>query len=226
VVTTLSRGGLVSLALTSLVVLALPARSLFRNRAQKAGFVAAAAVGLVVVLALTWASLAGRFQEGANPLNRGSGRGDLWLAAMHGYQEHPVLGIGYGAFLPNSQDLLATTPGVNLKNFLNFTRLGGQEVHSAYIGSLAELGPLGLLFFVAILLGTLRSLVRTGRAARAEGDQVLSLIANALSISMLAFISSSIFLSSETSGRALWAIVGLSLVLPRLITPAEQPEPD
>jgi O-antigen ligase len=220
VVATLSRGGLLALAAVAVVIVALPARTFFHSRSQKGAFLAAGLIGLVILLALTWGALVSRFQENSNQLDRGSGRGDLWAAALHGYHEHPFTGIGYGAFLASSQELLASTPGVNLKHFLNFNRLGGQEVHSAYLGSLTELGPVGLALFVAILLGTMRSLMRTGARARSEGDEEAGVMASALAVSLLAFIVASAFLSSETSGRGLWMIIGLALVLPSAIVPA------
>jgi O-antigen ligase len=206
----------------AVVIVAVPARTFFRGRSQKGAFLAAGLIGLVILLALTWGALVSRFQENSNQLDKGSGRGDLWAAALHGYHEHPFTGIGYGAFLASSQELLASTPGVNLKHFLNFNRLGGQEVHSAYLGSLAELGPVGLALFVAILVGTMRSLMRTGARARREGDDEAGVMASALAVSLLAFIVASAFLSSETSGRGLWMIIGLALVLPAAISPAPQ----
>jgi O-antigen ligase len=216
-VATLSRGGLLALAAVVVLIVALPARTFFRSRSQKGAFLVAGMIGLVVLLALTWGALLGRFEENSNTPDRGSGRSDLWAAALHGYDEHPLTGIGYGAFLASSQELLAATPGVNLKHFLNFNRLGGQEVHSAYVGSLAELGPIGLALFAAILLGALQSLVRTGARARHDGDEEAGVMASALAVSLVAFIVASAFLSSETSGRGLWMIIGLSLVLPATI---------
>ena len=46
-----------------------------------------------------------------------------------------------------------STPGVNLLGHLRF-RNDGEPVHNAYLETLAELGPLGLLLFLGILIST------------------------------------------------------------------------
>jgi O-antigen ligase len=94
----------------------------------------------------------------------------------------------------------------------------GEFAHNAYLGSLAELGPLGLLLFVSILGATALSLRRTARRARAAGDSFLRSVGNAVLVGLLAFSASSLLLSTETS-RALWMIVGLSLALPAMVAP-------
>ncbi len=217
IVATLSRGGLVALLATTLSVALLPTQTLFRSRSQRFVSFLAVVLGLMVLLALAWSSLSARFEEGFTQANKGSGRGDLWLAAIYSYRHNPITGIGYGAFSATSQELLATTPGVNLQNFLHFSRLQGQEAHNAYLGSLTELGPLGLVFFLGILFATARSLLRSARRASLAGDPFLCSVGNALAISLLAFSVSSFFLSTETSGRGLWMIIGLSVALPTIL---------
>jgi len=105
---------------------------------------------------------------------------------------------------------------VSLLRHLQFRYLNGEYVHDVYLGSLAELGPLGLLLFLGILAATARSLVRTGRRARAGGDAFVRSIASALLVSLVAYGVASVFLSSETS-RILWMIIGLSLALPGMV---------
>jgi O-antigen ligase len=215
VVSTLSRGGFITLAVVVGLLMLLPSRPLFGSRREKAAFFTAAAIGLALLLPLAWGPLAHRFERGFSQSKVAGARSDLWLAALHGYQMHPLNGLGYGGFQAASFQLLRSTPGVNLAAHLRF-REGGEFVHNAYIGSLAELGPLGLVLFVGILGATGRSLRRTARRAKAAGDSFLRSVANALLIGLLTFALSSFLLSTETS-RALWLIVGLSLALPRLI---------
>lgn len=215
VISTLSRGGFLTLALVVGLLLLLPSRSLFSSRREKAAFLTAAAVGLALLLPLAWGPLADRFERGFAESNVAGGRGDLWLAALHGYETHPITGLGFGGFEATSFQLLRSTPGVNLAAHLRF-REGGEFVHNAYLGSLAELGPLGLVLFVGILYATATSLRRTARRAKAVGDSFLRSVANALLVGLLAFSLSSVLLSTETS-RSLWMIVGMSLALPGLI---------
>jgi putative inorganic carbon (HCO3(-)) transporter len=220
VISTLSRGGFITLAVVIGLVMLLPSRTFFPSKREKGGFIVAAAVGLAILLPLAWGSLAHRFQEGFQQSHVAGARADLWLAALHGYESHPLTGLGYGAFQASSFQLLRSTPGVNLAAHLRF-RNGGEFVHNAYLGSLAELGPLGLALFVGILAVTARSLRRTARRARALDDPFTRSVANGLLVGLTAFSISSFLLSTETS-RVLWLIVGMSLALPRIISTRER----
>jgi putative inorganic carbon (HCO3(-)) transporter len=218
VISTLSRGGFLTLTLMVALLIFLPARALFTTRREKLSFLMAAAIGLAILLPVAWGPLAHRFSEGFKQSHVAGDRGDLWLAALHGYSLHPVTGLGYGGFESMSFELLRSTPGVNLLAHLRF-REGGEFVHSAYLGSLAELGPLGLVLFVGILAAAARSLKRTASRAKAADDPFVRAVANALLVALLALAVSSALLSMETS-RSLWLIVGMSLGLPGMITPA------
>jgi O-antigen ligase len=214
VVSTLSRGGLLTLLVTTLVITLLPTRQLFRSRAQKRNVFIAAMVGLCLLLSFAWEDVAHRFEVGFNQEHVAGGRGDLWLAAWNAYRDDPVVGIGYGAFHGQSFQLLRRTPGVNLEEHLRFID-SGEYVHNAYLGSLTELGPLGLAAFLGVLAGAARSFRATGRRGRDSPDDLVAACANALFVSLLAFSVSSIFLSSETS-RSLWLLIGLSIALPSI----------
>ncbi len=79
-----------------------------------------------------------------------SGRADLWHAGWIVYGEHPLLGIGGGAFGE------ATKPLAGL----------GQPLiaHNTYLSVLTELGPFGFLVFVAMLVTVVQSALRQPRA--------------------------------------------------------------
>jgi O-antigen ligase len=128
-----------------------------------------------------------------------------------------------------SFQLLSQTPGVNLINHVRFAVRSGEEVHNAYLSSLAQLGPLGFVLFLGILWVTARALLDLSRRARGRGDWQIRRVSNALMISLSAFAVSSLLLSTETS-RALWLVVGLSLALPGIALqdqlPAERPSPE
>ena len=223
VVSTLSRGGFVTLLMVVALIVLLPSRVLFTAPREKLAFFAAALIGLAILLPLAWGPLGERFNEGFRQSHVAGDRGDLWLAAVHGYALHPVTGLGYGGFGGETFQLLRSTPGVNLAAHARF-RDSGEYVHNAYLGSLAELGPIGLVLFVGILGAAARSLRRTARRARAVGDGFLRSVANALLVGLLALAASSFLLSTETS-RALWLMVGMSLALPRMVAPPRPPEP-
>jgi O-antigen ligase len=184
----------------------------------------------IALMVVAGAALSQRFAQALNDPSGGAGRGDLALAAFHGFHDHPLLGMGFGAFAPNSFQLLRSTPGVFLDLHLRCLASGstvraagsfckGQPVHNTYLESLVELGIPGLLLFVSILSVTLWSLVRTARLARLANDEFSASIAAALAIGLLGFALVSATLSTETN-RTPWMIVALSLALPSMIGPA------
>jgi O-antigen ligase len=216
IIATLSRGGLITLGAILIGLAVLPARELFLSRARKVAFFLVVAIGVALLLSLALPAIQLRFQAGIRQGNVVGSRGDLWLAAIHAIREHPVLGLGYGGFKATSFQLLATTPGVNLPFHLAFRLRPGEFVHDAYLGTLAELGPLGLLSFLGILVASARTLRRTAVRAGRAGEPFLRAVSNGLVLSLLGFSVASLFLSSETS-RALWFVFGLSLALPSLV---------
>lgn len=221
VLSTVSRGGFVMLGVVVLLIVALPSRILFPSSRQKAAFLLTALVGLALLFPFAWGDLRQRFEVGFRDSNVAGGRGDLWQAAGTGYRRHPVTGLGFGAFKGTSFQLLAATPGVELEEHLRDSVRAGEYVHNAYIGSLAELGPLGLGLFVGILAAAAARLRRAARDAARAGSPLLRATANGLLLSLLALSLASIVLSTETS-RVLWVLVGLSLALPDLAPRVQQ----
>src|SRR5712691_247289 len=226
IVATLSRGGLIALLVAVILVAVTPARLFFGSRRRKLGLMFSVAAGLALLVAFAWGDLSSRFTQGLNEPGLAAGRGDLDLAAIHGFQERPMLGLGYGGFQPSSLQLLRTTPGVQLAVHLRClapnageylrsagTFCTGQPVHDAYLESLVELGIPGLLLFVGILGATGFSLLRTAGRASRDGDPFIAAASVALVVGLAALAVASFALSTETS-RATWMIVGLSLALP------------
>lgn len=211
VITTLSRGGFAVLFTVLFLVAVLPWRFIFPSRVAKSAFLATAAVGLVLLSPFAWAPLQERFQVGFEETNVAGDRGDEWSAAMTGYRQHPFLGLGYGAFPAVSFMLLADTPGVDLARHYRF-RDGGELVHNAYIGSLAQLGPVGLLLFLGLLAATARNLWQASVRAKKAGGRLVRSVSNALLLGLIAFAMSSFLLSTENS-RAMWFLVAMGLAM-------------
>lgn len=213
ILTTLSRGGLVALALVGLVAAISPSRALFASWGQKL----AVAIVVVVGVAVVWGAVSSAFTVRIDSIfsgqDAGSGREQLWRAAGQSIHERPILGLGYGAFPSSANALLLSTPSVSLAHYE--LRPAGEEVHSAYIGSAAELGLPGLALFLGMLVATGLALRKTSRRARALGAHAVARVSNALLVSLVGWAVASLFLSSETS-RPVWIIIGLALALARM----------
>jgi O-antigen ligase len=213
VLTTLSRGGLIALVVVVVLTLLLPSRALFRSRAQKA----TVTIAFLLIGGLVFQGLSGSFAPRLNSLlsqGGGSGRIVLWQGAITAIKERPLTGLGYGAYRSSSNQLILHTPGATLQFF--DLQPGGQVAHNAYLGTWAELGLVGLVLFLGLLISTALSLRRSAARARARGAVFISQVANALIVGLGGWVIASVFLSSETS-RPLWVVIGITLALPKLI---------
>jgi putative inorganic carbon (HCO3(-)) transporter len=224
ILSTLSRGGLIALLLVLVLIPFIPARAIFPSPRHKALVIAFLAVGLLVLFSrpgfraevVTRATtIFKQNQTDSSGSSAGSGREEIWKAATHSIRDHPLLGVGFGAFPSVSNELLYTTPGVDLEKFP--PRPNGIETHSAFIGTTAELGPFGLVLFLGVIISTMLALRRTAVRARNAGAHFLSRVSNALVLSLIGWTLSSMFIETETS-RPLWIVVGLSLALSKLVS--------
>lgn len=221
--TSLSRGGFIALAVMVPLILALPASALFASRVQKRVLLALVVLAGAVVVISAPTQIITRvdsiFAEQGSGNAQGSGRVNLWRVAKHSIGEHPYLGIGYGSFRQVSNGLLLDTPGVDLTHYA--LRPDGAEAHNLYLGTAAELGFPGLVLYLGIMGSTALTLRRTAKRAFDVGEYFIGRVANALILSLLGWAIASIFISTETT-RAFWIIVGLALALPKLL-PEERP---
>jgi O-antigen ligase len=207
VVTSESRGGLVTLAL---LVVFLAARADFGSgtpgtqRLHTIGAVAA----LLSILVVGAFFVGGRLSPARASQDRGSGRLDIWHVAYVAWTAHPLLGIGAGSFQPESARLLQETPGVELSPN-NPLLITGIKVHNVYLENLVETGPLGLATWL-ILIGcpTREILRRQGwRANDSPWSPLLPMMA--------AFAFATMFLSI-TNNKILWIMIGLVATVPRV----------
>jgi len=222
VLSTVSRGGTIQLIVVLLLLLVLPARTIFASPTQKRLAMAALVAGMAVFFVHYSADLAPRLETiySRSSDKTGSGRLAIWPTAMAAFNERPFLGIGYGAFVRTSVDRIYSTPGANIENF----RVHPEEVHNVFLGTATELGIPGLTIFLGLLFSTGLVLRRTAKRAREVGAHFISSVANALIVGLIGWGVGSMFIETETS-RPLWIVIGMSLALPKLIPEREEPEP-
>jgi O-antigen ligase len=218
ILTSLSRGGFIGLAVLLVLLVVVPFRLLFGSRRNKAIALLVVAFGATAMSIRHASSLTRRVEtifSSVNPgAEQGSGRVEIWKAAGTSIKERPWLGLGYGAFPSASTALLLRTPGVDLQRY--HPRPSGEPAHSAYIESLAELGIAGLVLYLGLLISTGRALRRTAVKAREAGEEFIAAVAHALLLGLVTWAITSVFLSSETA-RVFWILMGLSLALPKLL---------
>jgi O-antigen ligase len=184
-----SRGPVVGLTVGLLTLLVLTLRER-RTRIRVVLVALAAAAGALLVAQL----VPGQDIERSFSVFTGSGggfssngRSELWHAAWQTFQQHPLLGIGVGGF--------ASVVPLDLYPHNIFLELG------------AEVGILGVVAVVVVVLGGVRALWRAHRSAalRPEVALVAALLA-------AAFVNAQVS-SDVTANSMLWLAAGLALGL-------------
>ena len=200
---TFSRGGLISLALTLLVV--------WYRLARKGGFLLLA-VSMGMICLLTYL-LPDAFWERAQSIvpaisrERGTfgARVKIWRAALRMIEDRPVFGVGPGNFV---------------KAFPRYAR--GKEwlyqnlaSHNAFVGVTAENGLPGGVLFLLLFGFALRSARRCMRLGRATARSDLEMHAIVAEVSLLTFLVAG--LTGDVYGiKSLWMFFGLAVALERM----------
>jgi putative inorganic carbon (hco3(-)) transporter len=117
-------------------------------------------------------------------------------SALLAFVDHPLIGVGPGVFPTYYREYIEDIGG----RFTGDTR----EAHNLYLGVAAETGLIGALAFLAMLLVTLRRLFVVRRGASPPMGEM----ATALIISMLLFLSTSVFLHLAYE-RYFWFLLAL-----------------
>lgn len=190
---TASRTAALSLAV-GLAVIVIDTRKLNLRRT-----VALAAVGLVVAgLAVVYVPQRSvdRLGTTADEISSGTlnGRLGLWELSLQVASEHPIRGVGSGAF-----------PEVNLER----TALAA-EAHNLFLSVLAEVGAVGVILFVAMLLMAAIGLIDQPRDQRRTW----------LAIGLTWFVGAS-SLTWEMR-KITWFVLAIALVQARVGAPAER----
>jgi O-antigen ligase len=223
--TSLSRGGFIGIVVLGIFFLASKPERLFNSRQEKALALFVVAVGMVGFFSRPWLrqEIVTRAESIYAPKNKdeqsGAGRTNLWKTAAKQARDHPIGGIGYGTFPHVSQELLYQTPGVDTEIIQERAAGHNLVAHNTYLGTAAELGIVGVLIYLSVIISTAMLLARTARRAVRLGAPFVGRVAHALLLGLAAWSVTSVFLSAETS-RMFWVIVALSLALPKMI-----PEP-
>ncbi len=198
-----SRGGGLAIAVSLLYLI-------WHSRHRVRNLVLIAVVGLPLAIFVPVSPLH-RMLHPPNGVNTEETRLEAWNAGLKMFESHPFFGVGLGNF--KTLMPLYAAPGVDFKSI----------AHNTYIEYLAELGPLGLILFLAIVFFALRSL-RNVRRRMHELDPQSFLYLTSLSLEsgLIGFLVGACFLSDEYE-KLFWVVIFLSICLPRFVPRVQRP---
>ena len=199
---TSSRGGLIALAVALIVAVFLGGR--------RRGTMLVAALGAILVTVFYFATIApADVRERVIHPEGGTGRVDIWTVGLRMVKDNAVQGVGSGNFTTSSIHYLLE-PGVLLRD--DFIIDTPKVAHNTYLQILAELGIVGFVLFMTILLFSLVCAFKAHRVAAAAGDRELDIIARATVVALVALFSAYVFVSRDY-GKQLWLLLALCPVM-------------
>jgi Mrp family chromosome partitioning ATPase len=144
----------------------------------------------------------------ANPANlqrgfadRGAGRLDLWNVSVNLVLQNPVFGYGLGQLQSLVPPQLLLTPGSQRLNELR----PDVSAHNTWLDIMGDLGLIGLIIFVSVLVVAMASLARPRWLQTRE-------LSTTLFVMFLPVLSGSFFLPLLNNKLA-WGLIGLSAAL-------------
>jgi O-antigen ligase len=156
----------------------------------------------VVAVALALALAVGMYQlpgvpdllaerTGSAVSTGGAGRTDIWSVAARIYATAPVLGVGYSNFP------VSYTPELVRASNVTSLILPGRGPHNAVVGTLIELGPVGLLLLLLLVLPLVRR-----RGWGPDAATVQAALASLLTLAL--------FLDILGNRKQVWLVIGLA----------------
>jgi O-antigen ligase len=172
---------------------------------------AGALILLIMAALVAYGPLHPFFEAKASGTDIGSFAWDLmtrlygWKLALETWWVHPWIGVGIGNFEFSSAEY----------DFMLGTQSQGSSPHETYLYLLANIGLVGTISVIAIMLGTIRSNLKIMRS-RAETALLGLALAFALATNMIGWFSDDSGFFGPHTSYLLWLFVGLSEVTRRI----------
>jgi O-antigen ligase len=209
----LSRGGLLGAACALLIAIAVGGR--WRGKVVAlCGVLAVFAAGYYAF----FASLPAKQRVLDVGSEGGTGRLDLWTVGLRMIEAHPLNGIGSGEFAVSSVHYLLRPGLIQNGAFILSTP---KVAHNTYLNVTAELGLVGGVLFVAMILFCIGcALVAIRRVTRA-GDESMEILIRGFVVAAGGYLVTLLFLSESTS-KLFWIILALGPALLAVATGIER----
>jgi O-antigen ligase len=213
---TASRGGLVALGVTGVVMILVAGR--WRRQC-----VLAAAVGSLLVVG--WFVLLAPSAARQHISTTQTPRTTLWTVAGRAIEANPIVGLGNDNFTSSAVNYLIA-PGTTTRADQIVTT--PQPAHNVYLEIWADLGIVGLILFGGVVLAALRAALSAAASLQAAGRRGDEFLARALIVAIVALLAAEFFVSDEYS-KQLWLLLALApatLAVARARTSSHPPVAD
>jgi len=178
------------------------------------------AAGFIFFVAVPWEEVTQRgstVTDFALPITEavatgeGESRLQLWLAAIAMFNDHPLIGIGYGNYgFQFANTYQFTVPQVSGRMLRGF-----KGSHSSFLGTLAELGIVGLLIWLWLFTAAFRNLARSMSKGFHADDRSRKYLIQAVLYSLAVYALYS-FPSITHDHKLLWFLLSMTEVMNRL----------
>lgn len=122
----------------------------------------------------------------------GAGRTDIWSVALTIYQSAPVFGVGFSNF-----PIAYTADVVRASDVSAWDRLQGRAPHNIVLGTIVELGPIGLALLALFILPLV---LRKGWGPDAATIQA----------ALASLLTLALFLDLLANRKQIWLVIGLA----------------
>jgi O-antigen ligase len=190
----------------SMGVALLAALVIFR---QAIGRVLAASVCVAVPAALWFYSFPPAWQRIVSSGDGGSGREDLWRAAIHLALENPIAGLGLANFSVSKAAVALEIGEVQSASAVAERPL---VVHNTYLQLWVDSGVIGLVLFLAIVVFCIWCSLRAGRRFAEAGRRDLAALSRCVAVAVVSMLGSAAFLTIPRDFR-LWLLLAIGPIL-------------
>jgi O-antigen ligase len=203
-----SRSGVIALCVVVLTTI-LVAGKRWRPMAVVVGL--ALSIGAIVFFAaFAPASIRDRISQTVpGQVPEQEGRTTIWQVGWRMFEDNPVHGVGLGSFQKASINFVLE-PGTLARTDQIID--SPKVAHNAYLETLAELGIVGLLLFLAILAFPLVCALLAARNFARVNDLQLEVLSRALVVALAGILAADFFVSAQLS-KLLWLLLAMGPVL-------------
>jgi len=142
-----------------------------------------------------------------------TGRVDLWHVALRMFDAHPLQGVGLDNFTVLAPGYLANDVDIHRADL--FLRSVATQVHNTYLTVLVELGVVGEVVFVGLLIAAVVTAIRAVAVLARSTDRQGELIGRGLLVGVVGMLAAYVFFSAQYE-KQLWLILGALLSLSTL----------